>query len=643
MNSINAIHEEIAEERKELKINAILTTLALVGLAAGVVFQLMDYSVWYWGGAFVLAYLAGGVPSTIVAIKSLLEKSLSINLLMILAALVAAGVGEARDGAILLFLFSLASTLEGYAMGSTKRAVAALMSLRPDEATLKSADGSTKRVSVEELAVGDMVVVRPGERMPADGEVVEGNGAVDQSPITGESVPVDKAPGDTIFAGSVNQQAVMLVRVTTIASHSTLARMIQLVTEAQAKRSPSERFSDWFGQRYTIVVLSLSVLALLGFILFGFPYAEAFYKTATLLVVASPCAIVISVPAAILSALTVSAKGGALFKGGAALEVFGRTKIIAFDKTGTLTQGVMAVTTVKNFSGTEMEVLQLAYALETYSEHPLARSICAYALKKNIQAENISGIKALPGKGIVGMLAGETAGEIVWAGNRRLADEQGVQLGDDIQESLLKLENEGQTTVLIGQGGALLGAVALSDTLRDTAVSTIEKLKANGVERIVMLSGDTQAVATAIGQKLGLAESDIYGGLLPEDKVQIVEELKKSGTVAFVGDGVNDAPALVTSDVGIAMGTAGSDVAIEAADVALLSYDLTHVVRARTIAGHTNSIIRQNLTFAIGIMFLMVVTTIFWYLPLPLGVIGHEGGTLLVVGNGLRLLWQYRA
>ncbi|MFN3188537.1 MAG: heavy metal translocating P-type ATPase [Candidatus Paceibacteria bacterium] len=638
MNSINAIHEEIAEERRELKINVFLTAVTFVGLAFGIVLQIADASVWYWGSAFFIAYLAGGIPASIEAFKTLLEKSLDINLLMILAALAAAGVGEARDGAILLFLFSLAGTLEGYAMGSTKRAVAALMSLRPDEATIKNSDGTTKRVGVEDLVVGDVVVVRPGERMPADGEVIEGDGAVDQSPITGESVPVDKAPGDQVFAGSVNQHAVMLVRVTTTASHSTLARMIELVTQAHAKRSPSERFSDWFGQRYTIVVLVGSVLALIGFIAFGLPYADAFYKAATLLVVASPCAIVISVPAAILSALTVSARGGALFKGGAAMEVFGRTKIVAFDKTGTLTVGAMTVTTVETFSNDPAQVLAVAYALESHSEHPLAQSICEYAESNNITPLTITGTKALPGKGIVG----KKDGQVLWAGNRRLAGEQGVVLDDVHETALIALEESGQTTILIGRGSVLLGAIALADTLRRTAIDTLERLRTAGVERVVMLSGDTQVVANAIGEKLGLSSEDIYGGLLPEDKVRIVEELKLSGTVAFVGDGVNDAAALVTADVGIAMGAAGTDVAIEAADVALLSHDLTHVVRAHKIADHANRIIRQNLTFAIGIMLLMVVTTIFWHLPLPLGVIGHEGGTLLVVANGLRLLWQYR-
>lgn len=638
MNSITAIHEEIAEERKELKINVLLTAVTFIGLVAGITLQLTEASVWYWGAAFFIAYVAGGVPASIAAVKTLLEKSLDINLLMILAALAAAGVGEVRDGAILLFLFSLAGTLEGYAMGSTKRAVAALLSLRPDEATVLKEDGTTTRVGVEELKIGNTIIVRPGERMPADGEVTEGDGAVDQSPITGESVPVDKAPGDAVFAGSVNQHTVMQVRVTTVASHSTLARMIQLVTEAHAKRSPSERFSDWFGQRYTVVVLVGSIVALAGFIAFGIPYAEAFYKAATLLVVASPCAIVISVPAAILSALTVSARGGALFKGGAAMEVFGRTKIVAFDKTGTLTQGAMTVTTVETFSNDTAHVLAVAYALESHSEHPLAQSICAYAEEKAIVPATVTGTKALPGKGIVGT----AVGEVLWAGNRRLASEQGVVLQAEQEAALTALESAGQTTILIGQGPTLLGAIALADTLRPTAIATLERLRKAGVERIVMLSGDTQVVAAAVGERLGLKNTDIYGGLLPEDKVRIVEELKQSGTVAFVGDGVNDAAALVTADVGIAMGAAGTDVAIEASDVALLSHDLTHVARAHTIASHANSIIRQNLTFAIGIMLLMVVTTVFWHLPLPLGVIGHEGGTLLVVANGLRLLWQYR-
>jgi Cd2+/Zn2+-exporting ATPase len=321
-NPAEVLMEELEEEKKSLKVNASLTAITLAGLLLGVYFQVTGADTWQIASAFTVAFLAGGIPAAQGALAELLKKKLDIDLLMVLAALAAAAVGEARDGAILLFLFSLAGTLEEYAMGNTKRAVVALMKLRPDEANLEDASGQVSRVAVEALTVGQIVVVKPGEKIPVDGVVLTGTSAVDQSSMTGESVPVDKAAGDGVFAGTVNGHGVLRVEVEKTASHSTLAQMITLVTEAQAKRSPSERFSDWFGERYTVVVLVGSFVALLGFLVFGDSSAEAFYKAATLLVVASPCAIVISVPAAILSALAASARRGMLFKGGAALETF---------------------------------------------------------------------------------------------------------------------------------------------------------------------------------------------------------------------------------------------------------------------------------------------------------------------------------
>jgi Cd2+/Zn2+-exporting ATPase len=639
MENINVgekLLKELQEERKELKISAILTFITGIGLLTGVFFQFTEASVYYVWGAFLVAYLAGGFVATIDAIKNLWEKKLDINVLMILAALAAASVGEVRDGAILLFLFSLAGTLEGYAMGNTKRAVVALMQLRPDEANLLNSDNTTSRVAVEKLLIDQRVVVRPGERMPVDGVIESGLGAIDESSITGESVPVDKAPGDKVFAGSVNQNAVLVVKVTKLANQSTIARMIDLVTKAQEERSPSERFSDWFGERYTIVVLLGSFLALIIFLLMDMSQAEAFYKAATLLVVASPCAIVISVPAAILSALASAARTGVLFKGGAALEDFGVVKTIAFDKTGTLTEGKMEVTDVVGIYTSKEMVLEIANALETHSEHPLARSIQNYALSLKVAVKEARSVRAVPGKGIVA----EIDGVSYWAGNRALLAELGVVVDEKVLVILEKLEQEGKTTILVGTEAKVMGAIGIADKIRESAVKALAMLKKQGVERFVMLTGDTKLVANAVGQKLGLAEADIYGALLPEDKVNLVKELREKNTIAFVGDGVNDAAALATSNVGVAMGVAGTDVAIEAADVALLSDDLERLAYTHSLSQKANQIIKQNLIFAVGIMAVMVVTTVFWYLPLPLGVIGHEGGTLLVVANGLRLLFM---
>jgi heavy metal translocating P-type ATPase len=634
-NPAEVLMEELEEEKKSLKINASLTTLTLAGLLVGVYFQITGGGVWAVGLSFLVAFLAGGIPAGKGAVEELLKGKLDIDLLMVMAALAAAAVGETRDGAILLFLFSLAGTLEEYAMGNTKRAVVSLMKLRPDEANLEATDGTVTKVAVEALVIGDVVVVKPGEKIPADGTIVSGISAVDQSSMTGESVPVDKETGEPVFAGTVNGHGVLKVRVDKTASHSTLAQMIRLVTEAQAKRSPSERFSDWFGERYTIIVLVGTALALLGFILFDIPYAEAFYKAATLLVVASPCAIVISVPAAILSALAASAKRGMLFKGGAALETFASVDIVAFDKTGTLTEGKMEVKQVVPLAVSEHQLMQLAASLETHSEHPIAKSVLAHASTFNITPGTVTHASAVPGKGIIADIDGHR----YFAGNRKMLGEVGLSLDTKTEEALSSLEEAGQTAIIIGST-SVLGVIGVADTVRASARVTIEMLRKSGVKRIVMLTGDHTKVAEAVGREIGITKKDIYAELMPTDKVAMVEKLRTEGTVSFVGDGVNDAAALATSHVGIAMGTAGSDVALEAADVALLSDDLEALMRARKLSLQANRIIKQNLTFALGILILMVITTIFFTLPLPLGVIGHEGGTLLVVLNGLRMLWQ---
>lgn len=631
------VFAEIEEERKELRLGVSLTVVTLLGLLAGVYFELTGASASWWGTAYVVAFLAGGLPAAKGAIEELFNKSIDIDLLMVLAALAAAGVGEARDGAILLFLFSLAGTLEGYAMGNTKRAVAALMQLRPDEANVLNEDGTTTRVRVETLSIGQTVVVRPGERMPIDGVIVSGVGAVDQSSVTGESVPVDKQPDDEVFGGTVNQNSVLTIEVTKTAEQSTISRMIEMVTEAQEKRSPSERFSEWFGEKYTIFVLVGSVAALCLFLLFGLSVDEALYRAATMLVVASPCAIVISVPAAVLSAIAAAARTGVLFKGGGALESFGNIKTIAFDKTGTLTEGKMSVAEVISFADmTSSEVLAIGAALEAHSDHPLAKSVVVHAKENRMSVPHAHHTEAIPGRGIVATVDGIE----YWAGNRALAELRGAKVDDKADARLAALEEAGNTTVLVGDSRQILGAFAIADTVRTSAKTALAELTRHGVEKFVVLTGDTQRVADSVAEKLGLSKEAMKGGLLPEDKVRLVEELAKEKQVAFVGDGVNDAAALTTAHVGIAMGVGGSDVAIEAADVALLSDDLEKLAHTHALSKKANRIIKQNLYFAVGIMALMVVVNASVGLPLPLGVIGHEGGTLLVVANGLRLLFQ---
>ena len=632
-SSAQRLMQEMREERAALRMNIVLTALTAVGLLTGVGARAFGAPDALTLGAFAVAYLAGGVPATLVAARALGRRHLDIDLLMVVAALAAAAVGEVRDGAILLFLFSLAGTLEDYAMGNTKRAVVSLMKLRPDTANVLADDGTLERTEVTAVRVGQRVVVRPGERVPVDGVILQGASAIDQAPITGESVPVDKEAGDKIFAGTVNGHGALEVRVTKEASQSTLARMIELVTEAQSQRSPSERFSQWFGQRYTFFVLFGSAAALGVFLLIGLPRDAAFYKAATLLVVASPCSIVISVPAAVLSALAAAARMGVLFKGGAALEDFGATEIVAFDKTGTLTEGRMRVTDVIGIALSDAEVLSIAAAIEQTSEHPLARSILERAQADGSRVRPVTDVMAVPGKGIRVSLDGER----YWAGNRRMAMEVGIDLDPAAETAVTTLERQGRTAILVGNGG-ILGAIGVADTVRSSARATLDALAAEGVHRIAMLTGDHAAVAENVGTSLGLRPDDVFADLLPEDKVERIRRLNEGGRVTFVGDGVNDAAALATASVGVAMGTAGSDVALEAADVALLSDDLRKLPQAYRLARQANRVIRQNLGFALGIMLLMVIVTVFFYLPLPLGVLGHEGGTILVVANGLRLL-----
>jgi Zn2+/Cd2+-exporting ATPase len=621
------------DEANSFRLEVTLTVLTGVGLLLGALLQLLHASFLWIYLAFGLALLAGGLPSAWQALQSLGRGRVDIDLLMVLAALAAMLVGEIRDGAILLFLFSLAGTLEDYALGNTKRAVSALMKLRPDVANVRQTDGSLKLVPVEELQVGDTVLVKPGERIPVDGKILSGQSAVDQSPVTGESVPADKTVGDDVFAATLNGYGVLEVSVTKLASESTLARMVKLVTEAQAQRAPSQHFSDWFGQRYTFVVLVGTALAFVIFLLLKFPVQEALYKAATLLVVASPCAIVISVPAAVLSALAASARQGVLFKGGAALETFGNANIMAFDKTGTLTEGKMRVTDSVAFEESEGALLRKLAALEHHSEHPIAQSVVREAKKRGLQLPEAKATRAIPGKGLEGFVEGKP----LWAGSQKLAEAKGVVLDAKARATLERLEREGKTMLLVGSD-RVFGLVGIADTVRVTAKQTLERLRQQGVKKFVMLTGDHEAVAQQIAAQLNLDK--VHAKLLPEDKVEEIKKLREQGTLAYLGDGINDAAALATAHVGVAMGTAGSDVALESADVALLSDDLGRLAVAYALARKTNRIIRQNLIFALSVLLLMVVLTLFWYLPLPLGVIGHEGGTLLVVANGLRLLWS---
>ena len=610
-----------------------LTALTVLGLAVALVdrFWLPLPQMAVQGG-LVLAFVAGGIPAALVAVRELIGRGrLDIDMLMVIAALAAAYVGAALEGAVLLALFSLSGTLEHRAMGRARRAVEALMALRPDHAVRLRPDGGTEEVAVAVLAVGDRLVLRPGARVPVDGRVLEGAGEVDESTITGEAVPVAKATGDLLHEATVNLHGVLTMAVARPLADSTVARMIRLVTEAQATRAPSERFSEWFGARYTVAVLVGSMLVFEVLMVLGWSLDAALYRAATVLVAASPCAVVISVPAAILSALSSAARGGVLFKGGAALEMLAEVRAFAFDKTGTLTTGRAEVTGLVALEGTEGEVLALLAGIEAQSEHHIAGAVLRHAAALGVEPVAVGGVTAWPGEGVTGADAGGT----VWAGNERILARMTAEGG---HAGLDGMRDGAETVVYLGRGSRLIGAVTVADRPRATAAAGIAALRLAGVAEIVMMTGDRSEVALRIGQGLGFGAGEVHAGLMPQDKVWLVGDLADKGRVAFVGDGVNDAAALARADVGIAMGTAGSEVALQAAEVALLSDDLGRLALAHRLARRTAGVIKQNLYFAIGAMAVLVVGGLFFELPLPLAVVGHEGGTLLVVLNGLRLL-----
>ena len=611
--------------------NPWFTAVTVAGLGLAALARWLLGLDWLEATGLGFAFAAGGIPPMLKALGKLFKaRRLAIDLLMVVAALAALAVGAAMEGAVLLALFSISNTLESRAMGRARRAVEALMALRPDTALLKTDEG-TREVGVEVLRPGDTVVLRPGARVPVDGVIALGAGLLDESTITGESMPVRKPTGAQVFEATVNLDSVLEITVARSTADSTVAKMIALVTEAQAAKAPSERFSDWFGQRYTVAVLAGSILALVVFLLLGRSWDDALYRAATLLVAASPCAVVISVPAAILSALSASARGGVLFKGGAALETLATVQAYAFDKTGTLTTGKAVVTGLWTPGGDDAGFLTVLAGLEAQSEHPIAAAIRAEARRRGLPEHPVCDVRSSPSEGI----DGRDATGPVWAGNARIAARHGARGAD---AAFGALDGGAQTVILAGRGADILGAISVADTARATSKPGLAALRAAGVRELAMMTGDRAQVAQRIGAELGLQDSEIHAALLPADKVDLLSAMTARGKVAFVGDGVNDAAALARADVGIAMGAAGSDVALQAADVAFLSEDMTRLAAAHLLARRTARIVRQNLIFSIGAMLVLVTGGLFFDLPLPLAVLGHEGGTVLVVLNGLRLL-----
>ena len=644
-------HGNLFGEKTEL-IFAIICG-ALLGIGFGLSF-VKNISTFIPIACYIGAYFFGGFYTTKEAYAGISKGKFEIDFLMLVAAIGAAILGQWAEGSLLLFLFSLGHSLEHYAMEKAKKSIAALTDLAPKTALLKKG-GELKEIKIEDIKVGDIIVVKPNSKISADGIVVNGSSSVNQAPITGESIPVDKTPvedPDTdivnadkldakyrVFAGSINGGEALEIKVSKIAADSTIARLVKLVNEAQTQKSSTQNFTDKLEKYYVPAVLILVTLLHFSFLIIDEPFNKSFYRAMAVLVAASPCALAISTPSAVLSGVARAARGGVLIKGGKPLEELGSLTAIAFDKTGTLTEGKPKLTGVYSLNGfSEEELLQVVIAVEKLSDHPLAAAIVkggTEKLKKDVPAA--SNVEAITGRGI----KADHQGATVHIGNKELFTEKNNQLPDDIKSKIEDLEKQGNTTMLVQQNDKYIGIVTLMDVARQEARETLAALQEMGIRKMIMLTGDNQQVAEAIAKETGI--TDVWGNLMPEQKVEAIDKLRISEKkVAMVGDGVNDAPAMAKSTVGIAMGAAGSDVALETADIALMADKLSNLTFAIGLSKKAHSIIRQNIAISLGMIAILIPLTILGYASMGPAVIGHEGSTLVVVFNALRLLAYHK-
>lgn len=581
--------------------------------------------------SFLLAFAIGGYFKAKEGLEELIfERQLTVNLLMILAAVGSAIIGYWAEGAMLIFIFALSGALETYAMNRSNQEVSKLMALQPMEARLYE-DGVEKTVPVQELRVGQVILVKPGDLVAADGTIIEGSTAIDQSAITGESVPVEKNVGDEVLAGTINGNGGILVRVDKPHNQTLFRRMIELVQRAQTEKPPQQTFVERFEKTYVKVVLfAVLLVAAIPPLFLGWTWEQAFYRAMVFLVVASPCALVASIMPAILAAISNGARRGVLFKGGTQLQALEQIKVIALDKTGTLTKGVPEVKDVVSLVDelSEEELLQMTASVEQFSTHPLAEAVVRKARESGLPLFRPDEMSSETGFGVQAFVNGS-----LWKVGKREYME--VPFSDGAIETAERLEKKGKTVMFVQQNERLVGLFAVQDVIRQEAVEAIQTLKQQGIHT-VMLTGDSLATAQALANEVGLDE--YYANCLPDQKVAYIQQLrKKHGKIAMVGDGVNDAPALASATVGIAMG-AGTDVALETADIVLMKDELLCLPYMVRLAQKTNRIIRQNIVFSIAVICLLILSNFFQIITLPLGVIGHEGSTLLVILNGLRML-----
>jgi Cd2+/Zn2+-exporting ATPase len=610
-----------------------LVVLSGVCLAGGLALQFSGAPQLTWFLPYGAAIVLAGTQTARRAWSSLTAGRLDIHVLMMVAVAGALALGDFAEAASVVFLFALAQVLESRAMERARGAIRALMDLAPAEALVRHHDGE-RLTPVDSIAIGDVVVVRPGEKIPLDGRVHVGESHVNQAPITGESLPVRKTVGDEVFGGSINGRGVLEVSVTRLRSDSTLARIIHLVERAQSQRAPSQTFVDAFARVYTPIILVLAVaIAVVPPLFFAAPWGTWLYRSLVLLVISCPCALVISTPVSIVSALAAAARKGVLIKGGARLERLADVRCVAFDKTGTLTRGRLHVTDVLPLNGAQpREILALAASVEARSEHPIGQAIVRRATAEGVSLHSANAVEAIPGFGAVGRIGARE----VLVGSSRLLEQRGW-LDASVAPALDGLAAAGRTTAVVAVDSKVLGVIGVADETREAARDTVSLLRQQGVDHVVLLTGDHELAGRALAERVGIA--DYRAGLLPEQKLSVVEALRsRYGTLAMVGDGVNDAPALAAADVGIAMGVAGTDAALETADVALMADELAKIPYAVRLSRATVRNIRVNVGFSIVLKAAFLLLALTGNATLWMAVLADMGASLVVIGNALRLL-----